>query len=228
MNVSLPSANTIAREVRHRIIRNTIAFSIILYLLFLWTAYALDGVLVLRTFSKPLAATAAILFGSSFALSGFCYYFDFLDTKIGYRKYLGLVGYVYAMLYSVSLLMVEPETYFYGFAKNFFTPDIQLGVIAMALFTFMAIISNNKVMVSMGPQRWRKVMRVGYVAWLLLAFRAWYLEADLWRNWFVTYQGFPPPRMLLSFFVVGVILFRLSIEVSKRIRRHSAGPAIPS
>lgn len=198
-----------------------------IYSVLVIVTYFLDGSFTILTLSKALGGTAALLLAASFALSGFCYYWNFLDTKIGYRKYLGLMGYWFALLYSFSLFVVDPDRYFFGFFENFFSVDFMLGLTAMALFTFMALISNDAAMRAMGPHTWRRSMRVGYLAWFLLALRAYFIENALWVHWFLTLRGFPPPRMLLSALVVLVILFRISIEVSKYLRRQHMQPPDP-
>jgi len=209
------------RSVKTRIWTNVWLISIGVYVFFVIFFGWLNNSFTLELFSHVLAGTAALLIGSSLALSGFCYYWDFLDAKIGYRRYLGLVGYFYALVYSFSLLLVHSETYFYGFFDNFFTADFLLGLTSMTLFTYLAIISNTWAMKKLGPQRWRRHLRISYVAWVLLAIRAFALEGDIWQQWFGTLDGFPPPRLLLSLLVVVVILFRLSVEVSKRSRKSN-------
>lgn len=226
MDQQPPSADIFARHIIGRMWRESIFFGLLLFVAFVILTYVLDGKLILLTYSKALAGTSALLIGSSFALSGFCYYFDFLDTKIAYRKYLGLVGYYFAVLYSVSLLLVDPNRYFYGFFKNFWSTDILLGMISMAFFTYMAFISRVSAMKKMGPHRWRVALRLGYVAWVLLVIRAYILEQDLWKTWFATVHGSPPPRLLLSLFVVAVILFRISVEISKRFKRRRAAASV--
>lgn len=196
-----------------------IAFS--LYVLFVVATYFLDGTWALLTFSKALGGTAAVCIAVSFALSGFCYYFDFLDQKLVYRKYFGLLGYWFALLYSLSLLLVNPERYFFGFLKNFFTADFILGLTAMAIFTFMAFISNAWAMKALGPQNWRRALRAGYFGWFLLVVRAYLLEKELWTHWIKNLDGFPPPRLLLSLMAGGVIVLRLSIEISKLFKKSS-------
>lgn len=180
----------------------------------------LDGSLALLTWSKALGGAAAVCIAISFSLSGFCYYFNFLDTKLVYRKYFGLTGYWFAFAYSISLLFVNPKRYFYGFFDNIFSADFILGIAAMSIFTFMALISNAWAMKAMGPQNWRRGLRLGYFAWLMLAIRAYTIEKDLWMHWWQNLDSFPPPRMLLSLLVLTVILFRISIEISKFIKKH--------
>lgn len=209
-----------AQNVKQKIWRHSLCLSLLTCVVFWLGLYFLEAGFSLANFSQALAGTAAVLIGASFALSGFCYYWDFLDTKIIYRKYLGLVGFWYALAYSISLLLVYPDRYFFGFFKNFLSADFILGLSSMAIFTFMALISTDKIMIKMGPHIWRQFMRLGYLAWFLLVLRAWFLEKDLWIDWLLARQGWPSPRLVLSFFVIAVILFRISIEFSKVIRRN--------
>jgi len=203
-------------DVKRKIWIHSWLIALILYILFIILIYNLDKSWSLLTFSKALAGTAAIMFGFSFSLSGFCYFWDFLDTKIAYRKQLGLVAYWLALAYSLSLLVLNPDIYLFGFFDNFWSYDILFGTASMAIFTFLAIISTDKMMIKMGPKRWRYTLRLGYFAWLLLAFRAYFMEQEMWLGYLKTLEGFPPPRLLLSLYVLAVIAFRISIDISKR------------
>ncbi|MBI4090485.1 MAG: hypothetical protein HY422_00505 [Candidatus Komeilibacteria bacterium] len=226
MDQQPPPSDIFARHIIRKMWWESIVFGLLLFSAFVILTSVLDGGLHLLTISKALAGASALLIGSSFALSGFCYYFDFLDTKIAYRKYLGLVGYYFALLYSVSLLAIDPDRYFYGFFENFLSADILLGLISMTFLTYMALISKVSIMKKMGPHRWRVALRLGYVAWVLLVVRAYILERYLWTAWLSTWNGFPPPRLLLSLFVVAVIFFRISISVSKYVRRSRAAKPV--
>lgn len=173
--------------------------------------------------STSLGGTASLLIGFSFALSGFCYYWDFLDKKLAYRKYIGLVGYWSALSYSLTLLFLEPERYIFTFFDHIYEWEVLLGVTAMAIFTSMAIISTNRMMRLLRPQKWRYGLRLGYVAYALLIIRAYILEKDLWLQWATTPDSLPPPRLVLSIFAILVILFRISMIVSqyrKKLWRH--------
>ncbi|MBT6690895.1 hypothetical protein HOB10_00995 [Candidatus Parcubacteria bacterium] len=203
------------QSIKQKIWTNSFVFSLIVFVLFILATALLEKPFSLLTINRAMAGTSAIMFAAAFSLSGFCYYWDFLDTKIAYRKYLGLLGFWYALAYSISLLIVDPERYLIGFTKNFFTADILLGLMSMTIFGFIAIISNDKIMLKMGPHRWRKTLRLGYLAWVLLALRAYLIEKNLWLEYFQSLEGFPPPRLLLSLLVVAVIIFRLSITFSK-------------
>jgi DMSO/TMAO reductase YedYZ heme-binding membrane subunit len=199
-----------------------------LYLVALLYVYGADRALSSVSLSKALAATGGLLIGFSFALSGFAYYFNFLDTKVAYRKYLGLVGFWFAFIYALSLFLVDPDKYFFGFFANLLTADVLLGLGAMGILTFMALISRTKAMQWLGPQRWRKCLRLGYLAYALLVVRAVVVEWDVWTAWAENPAGrLPPPRLILSIFAVAVLLFRGSMLVSQYLRKGKSAPPLP-
>lgn len=175
----------------------------------------------LPAFSQALAGTAAVLIGLSFAMSGFVYYFDFLDTRLAYRKYLGLTGFWLALGYSLSLCLTNPDRYFFHFFEYANTADVRLGLLAMAIYTFMALISNNRAIKKLGPRTWRYCLRLGYLAYALLIIRAYIMEQDLWTGWWQSPQGsLPPPRLIITLFALAVILFRGSMIVVQFARKH--------
>ncbi|MBI5037481.1 MAG: ferric reductase-like transmembrane domain-containing protein [Candidatus Kerfeldbacteria bacterium] len=180
-----------------------------------------DGLTALA-WSQAVAGTAALMIGISFALSGIGYWWDFLDARVGYRKYYGLVGYYFALLHSVMLLFIFPNRYWYGFFENFFTPNIILGLIAMTILTMMAIVSNNWAMRRLGPIHWRQLLRLGYLAYALLIVRALYIEGGNWLAWLRSFDGLPPPRLIVSICAAAVIIFRGSVFISKKARAARA------
>jgi DMSO/TMAO reductase YedYZ heme-binding membrane subunit len=175
--------------------------------------------------SRAVAGTGGILIGLSFLLSSLCYFFDFADTKIGYRKYLGLIGYFFALAYSCMLLYIEPDRYLFGFFENFFSADFLLGITAMLIFTGMALISNSSMMMKIGPARWRVLLRFGYLAYGMLVVRAVILEQYEWGMWLSTFATLPPPRLLLSVFAIFVIGMRVAVMISKALSQKK--PAVP-
>ena len=207
--------NIFHQSIKQKIWTRSFIFSLIIFALFILATAMLEKSFDFVIFNRAMAGTSAFMFASAFSLSGFCYYWDFLDTKIAYRKYLGLLGFWYALAYSISLLIVSPDKYLFGFMDNLFTADILLGLESMLIFGFIAVISNDKIMLQMGPHRWRKTLRLGYIAWALLAIRAYSIEKNLWLEYLQSFEGFPPPRLPLSLLVIAVIVFRISISCSK-------------
>lgn len=209
-----------ARTMVRRMWVNTFLLAIIVFVwYFVYVYFEQELPIAIEHLSLALIGTADFLIGASFALSGFCYYFDFCDTKMGYRKYLGLMGYYVGLLYGATLLYLQPERYWYGFFDNFFTADIFFGVVAMAIFTFMALISNVWAMKKLGPKNWRRGLRLGYLAYALLIIRAIVIEKDLWTAWFKTPDGLPPVRIVVTLFALSVLLLRGCMIISLYLKR---------
>jgi DMSO/TMAO reductase YedYZ heme-binding membrane subunit len=163
----------------------------------------------------------------SMMLSSMSYFFNFLDTKLKYRKQLGLIGYFLALGYSVSLVWRYPDTYLHDFPYWLIKPDTILGLVAMSIFTVMAVVSTHTGMQWAGT-RFRPILRTGYVAYFLLVLRAVYLQGEVWGKWWTSFEGLPPPRMLLSLFALGVIGLRLMMQVSLARKVKLAKSQVPA
>lgn len=172
-----------------------------------------------RAITEAIGGAAALMIGVSFALSSMSYYFDFLDNKLAYRKEIGLTGYYFALTYAILLVITRPQTYFFGFFGNLISWDFILGLLAMAILTAMAIVSINKVMMKVTPLVARKILRLGYFAYFLLILRAIIVEHETWLEWFATYNGLPPARLLISFFASFVIILRIMMALSLYLKK---------
>jgi DMSO/TMAO reductase YedYZ heme-binding membrane subunit len=202
-----------------------------------YTVYVIiqDGYFDLVSFAKVMAGTANFLFAASFSLSGLGYYFNVLDSKVIYRKYLGLLGFFAALIYTLLLPVVRPDYYFYGFFDHLWSSDVLLGTTSIAIFTVMALISNNGAMQKIGPLRWRTILRLGYVAFFLLVVRAVLnnenpigadARPEMWLQYFANPDGLPPVRLVFSVIAMAVIFFRLSIEFDKWRGRNHPKPSL--
>lgn len=201
--------------------KHSLLFGGLVFALLLVYTVIYNHALTILAVSQAVAGSAAVMIGSSFAISGFSYYFDFLDKKICYRKYIGLIGFFLAFLYAVLLLFINPKRYFYGFFDNFFSADFILGLTALGILAFMAIISNNAIMQKMGPKNWRRGLRLGYIAYALLVIRGYLFEKAAWFAWLNDPKGLPPPRLVVSVFAVLVICLRLSMIISELFKKRT-------
>lgn len=175
----------------------------------------------IASLSESLAFAGGILIGGSFALSGITYFWDFLDTHLKYRKYLGLVGYYLALAYSVTLVFRFPDRYLSNFFTTLFQFEALTGLAAMAIFTMMAIISGNWAVKILGGS-WRPLLRLGYLAYLLLILRAFNIEGGAWWSWATQLNGLPPARLLLTIFALLVIDLRIILEICLRLEKREA------
>ena len=65
----------------------------------------------LHAVNNVFAITALILIGLSMALSGLCYFWDFVVTKIIYRKHLGVTGFAWGVLHAIMTLFFYPTNF---------------------------------------------------------------------------------------------------------------------
>ncbi|KXK26823.1 MAG: hypothetical protein TR69_WS6001000844 [candidate division WS6 bacterium OLB20] len=149
------------------------------------------------------ALTGMYLIGLSFALSGLSFFWDFVDTRVVYRKYLGLVGFYYILSHAL-----------FSFLNYFFIPTAPLpsfdfdfawviggvrvpntlaflaGVVSLGSFAFMAMISNRYSMVELGGVRWRNTLRyVGYFAYAVIVIHFGLKRYAGWSNWLGNLTG---------------------------------------
>ena len=83
---------------------DTISFGGLIFLFVCYYYFFQGDNFSLQFINKTTAATAIVLMGLSFALSGVGYYWDFLDKKVAYRKYLGIVGYFFVLWHGINSL----------------------------------------------------------------------------------------------------------------------------
>ncbi len=183
-----------------------------------------DHVFNVASWSKIVAGTAGVLFACSFSISTVEYYFDSFKVHMLYRKYLGLLGYFLALGYSLMLLLlVNPERYLYGFFDNVWSADIILGLAAMTILTLIALVSNGTAMNLLGMDLWRNILRLGYLAYFLLALRALLIEGPLWREWLAGESTIlPPGRLVLFVIALTVIITHYSTYLDKWRKRATS------
>ena len=217
-----PTQGGAPQQITQQFWRHTFAAAVLIYV------YALSYTLLYSsTFSivpvvTAVALTGGILIGLSFALSGICFYTNIFDKTISYRKYFGLIGYYFALTYSILLIFIYPDLYGTGLLSRLYEPEVLLGLLAMGILTSMTIASNVTVIRKLGSKKWHLIMNMGYVAYVLLIARAIVLEHHIWINWFITPAGLPPPRLMLSIYAIAVILLRVSIPITKHFRKQKS------
>lgn len=200
--------------------QETIILSIALVVLWSVILWPL-GIQGVTFWASVLAGTSGILLAMSFSLSSFSYYFDFLDRQVVYRKYLGLLGYFYAVAYTGVIVAADPEKFFSHFPANLLSVEIGLGVLAMAIFTLMALISNAKAVQLLGGKVWKGILGWGYIAYALLVIRGIFLDAHLWQAWGSGSGTVFTVRMGLTILGIAVLLFRVSVPFHKKISNPS-------
>lgn len=189
----------------------TMFLSLLLLVVLSIYRYLFDASFSILGMSETLAACSGFLFGFTFLLGPLTHYKRLPKRHLRYRMYLGLSAYGFALLYSLSFFMLNKDVLLSGFPQSLLEIDHILGLLAMAIFTIMALLSNARLKKAIVWAKWKRIMRTGYVAYSCLILRAVIVEGDRWWNWITHAQDLPPMRMLLAIFASGVILARLSM-----------------
>lgn len=201
----------------------------------LWVAYDLARTNTL-TFGSLVAAlewAAAVLIGISYAFGTFTFYTDFLDARLTYRKYLGLMGYFFLLLYSVLLVLGRAELFLRAPYDGFSDLSFQMLCAMLVILCGMTLVGNYEKLSHSHPKLWCNLLRTGYAIYIFWIPRSILLEGGAWNawNWGLGGQILPPPSLLVTFLAFSVMAFRLSVFPVKLWRhyfRQKSLPQIPS
>jgi len=194
--------------------KKSIYLSAVLFAVLLPYCVSYFGGFSAKSFLAAIAGTGGFTLGVSFGLISAVRYLNVPREWIKYRREIGIVGYLYALLYTLAALVIAPDQYFDDFPTRLLTLPSLLGISSMAVMSVMLLISNNAARVLMGFKRWKCVMRFGYVAYAALVVRAAMLEGTDWLAWFENPNGLPPPRLVLSVFATIVVFARVLLVFS--------------
>lgn len=209
----LPSSKTISSTT---LWIRTIILSIFVFISGSLYLFIRRGNYDLYVANKVFATTALILIGLSFALSGICYFWNFADSKIVYRKDLGLSGFAFAIVHIIISIFFLPNRFPYPQWMNEHWISALFGTVALIIFSIMAAISNNFAMQRLGVKQWKLILRTGYVAYTAVIVHFAVLKYTEWIKWFTTFQPLLPPLSLFAFvFSVGVIVLRISMFIDR-------------
>lgn len=189
-----------------------IVYSIILLIVISGYYFAQSPSFTGRTINRIFGDLALLLIGISLILSGVCYFWDFADKYIIYRKHIGLVGVGYMILH-VILSIVLPN---YAPFPGYYLTDVRItsfiaALIGAVIFTLMAIASNRFTIVEIGPQLWRKLMRFGYIGFAFTLFHFGTKGMSSWLPWFMGESRSVVPSFGLIVFLFGIVVIVLRI-----------------
>lgn len=214
-----------------RVWKNAIIFGVITWaIFFVYVSGRLNWNFSLPHANQALAETAITLCCFSMMLSGLCYFFSLFDSKIIYRKSLGVVGFVIALIHGTTTLFLLPNLF--PFPQYFLDPKniliVILGLITEIIFAIMVIVSFKSIIQKIGGVTWRRILRVGYLAILLIFFHATIPKYQYWLNYQAVDETILPP---ISFFtmplILVTILLRILLEIHKEILHKNQKPGFP-
>lgn len=162
--------------------------------------------------NKAIADASILLIGLSMLLSSLCYFWNFVDTKIVYRKQLGLVGLAFGLVHiGLSFSTVQKLFTLATWQQGKMWPALT-GALALVIFACMAFVSNQYAANVLGGKAWRKILRTGYIAVLLIFAHVYLLKSVYIIRWYTGGMKTPPSTSLLMLaFMTIVILMRIAL-----------------
>lgn len=204
----------------------TIAFSLVALALgaaYLWYR---GGKFDWFYFNQALACSAVFLIGCSYILSAICYFWNFLDTKIIYRKYLGIIGAVFGLCHIIVIIFTQQRRFDadWFFKENLW--QFLAGLAALMIFALMVLISNRYLISELGSTRWRKTLRyTGYGALLLVFLHIVFILWARWQMWWTSFKPWLPPlSLVVAVFIVVVFVFRIALAIALWRHQQKAAP----
>lgn len=203
--------------------------ALLLFVFHVWYVLVFtSATLLLIAVSFALAATSSFMYAIAFSSGSISYYFGWPNMRHGYQKQIGVTAFWFSLAYCITLLMLYPEIYYYGFIENFWTWDIILGLSAMVIFGAMTFINSKLIAPFFSWDTIKFVLGLGFVGYALLVIRAIFIEFDWWVYYLTTFEGDIPGRLVLSAVAVVVLLMRISVPIHKSLTSPTVAAPQPS
>lgn len=187
----------------------TLILGFALFALFYWYTTWLK---IPNPLNKAVADTSIVLIGLSMLLSSLCYFWNFVDTKIVYRKQLGLMGLAFGLVHvGLSFSTLQKLFMLATWQQGTMWPALT-GALAVGIFACMAFVSNQYAANVLGGKAWRKILRTGYIAVLLIFAHVYLLKSVYIIRWYTGGMKTPPSTSLLVLaFMTIVIVMRVAL-----------------
>jgi DMSO/TMAO reductase YedYZ heme-binding membrane subunit len=171
-----------------------------------------ESVSVVEMVLKGFTNTGYFLIGFSLLLGPLGKFWNYFDKFLTYRKQLGIIGFMYALVHGVvgTIIYIFPNPDI--IITNYWA--VALGIIALYLFYICYAISEIIVIKTLGPKRWRRLIRyVSYTAFILATMHIYLAKLPVWQNYINSNILFPPLSLIIFSFGVFVLGFRFYVFI---------------
>lgn len=180
--------------------------------------YFKDGVwrFDLSLVNKSLGTAALFLVALSMFLTGVAYFSRRSGRSLAYRKHYGLMGFWTGLVHGAVNHFLLPAVGLHPERKLDAWLSDAPGLLALILFGAMTLLSNAGVKGRLGGETWRKALRYGgYAALLLAVAHAALLKWTSWTKYVRTFDSVLPSLSLpVAAFAAAAVLLRLAVWVS--------------
>lgn len=204
-----------------------LTFAIPLFVVLSFYLFLRRGYYDLYIANKIFAGVAAMLLGIDLMIGPGSRLFSFPDRLIQYRKELGIVAFLSALIHAINSLFLLPSKFpLAGFLKELILPFI-FGLSALLILITIFIISFQKIKIKIRTKNWWAMQYWGIRSVFLLVFlHVFVMKWNGWVNWYkngggkeLVHPEWPGAGLLVGWFMAFVVLFRLSEFISPKLGR---------
>jgi hypothetical protein len=168
--------------------------------------------------NKALGTSALFLLALSMGLTAVAGLSRGRAGLLAYRKHFGLVGFWTGLLHGAVNHFILPAAGLHAERKTPAGLSDGPALMALVLFGAMAVLSNARIKGWIGGRRWRRQLRYGGYAGLVLATaHAALLKWSSWANYVRTFDPVLPSLSLpVTVLAAAAVLGRLAVWISSR------------
>lgn len=172
----------------------------------------------LHVFNKAVGDGAAIVAGLTLLIGPITRRFHSFVWLMAIRRQLGLLAFLFGLLHVFLSLQFNLDRYLKWEGVTPWIPRV-FGFFAIIMWTYLAILSNNKSIVRMGAPQWKQIQQWGgWVAFFGVYFHVGFLKYRGWITWFqglpntreeLVRPGWPPESLIIFVLMTLLILYRI-------------------
>lgn len=173
--------------------------------------------------NKSVALTATIMIGLSFILGPLVRFWPkTFESSLALRKYLGLLGFGTASFHALmSLILYSPSYYPKFFLKSgkmnlIGESSMLFGILAFAVFAVIAITSLPSVEQSLNEASWKRIQRLGYLAYFFVLLHVFIMGFSGWFKPEGWQYGLASISLISALVIILVLLMRVIVAVFPR------------
>lgn len=177
--------------------------------------------------NKVFAGVAAVLLGIVLLLGPLSRLFSFSDRYVQYRKELGIVAFLLALIHSVVSLFFLPSKFPLSKFLGTLNWALLFGLAAVLVLLVLFCISNTHAMIALGGKRWWRFQYWGVrSAFALVLLHIFVMKWKGWVRWYqvgggseLVHPEWPGAGILVGWFLAFVVVFRIAEFLSPRLGR---------
>ena len=171
-----------------------------------------ESVPIIEMVLKGFTNTGYLLIGLSLVLGPLGKFWNYFDKFLTYRKQLGIVGFIYVLIHgfvgTIIYILPSPEILW----SNYWS--LTLGIIGLYLLFVCYAISEIVVIKTLGPKRWRRVLRyISYTAFIISTTHLYLAKLPVWQDYINSNIILPPLSLILFSFGSFVLGFRFYVFI---------------